>query len=318
MPSLSRLKNPNTLVFITGLIAVIVMALTVPRFLTMRNISMLVVQASSTGIMAIGLTFVIITSGIDLSLPTLMALSAIVGCIVMASTQNVILGVVVILGIGVLVGCLNGFSVSKLKMIPMIVTLAIATVNGGISNWLTSAQSIGGLPPSFSEIFNGSIYNVPVQALILIVFAGAMHLLLAHTIFGRELFAVGVNERTARVNGVKTSRIIFLVYVISGFTAGLAGILGAAKLNSAGPTMGPQSMFLDVVCAVVLGGASVMGGSGSIIGTVIGSLFIAIISNVMNLLNVDFFIIFLVKGSIIIVITFVDVLRNRARIGRRE
>ncbi len=178
------------------------------------------------------------------------------------------------------------------------------------------AQSVGGLPSSFSLVFNGQLLGVPVQAIILIVFAIVMHQVLSRTIFGRHLFAVGVNEKTARVNGVKTDRIIFLVYVISGFTAGMAGILGAAKLSSAGPTMGPQSMFLDVVCAVVLGGASVMGGSGSIIGTVIGSLFIAVISNVMNLMNVDFFITYLFKGAIIVVITYIDVLRNRA--GNRE
>lgn len=314
----ARLRNPNTIVFLVGTVAVLILAVVVPRFLTFRNISAVIVQASSTGVMAIGLTFVIITSGIDLSLPTLMALSAIIGCMVMSSTQSVVLGLLVTLAVGLAVGCLNGFSVSRLKMIPMIVTLAIATINWGASNWMTGAQSVGNLPPAFSHIFNGSVLGLPVQAVILVLFAAVMHLLLTQTIFGRDLFAVGVNERTARVNGVKTDRIVFLVYVISGFTAGLAGILGAAKLNSAGPTMGPQSMFLDVVCAVVLGGASVMGGSGSIVGTVIGSLFIAVISNVMNLMNVDFFITYLAKGAIIIAIVFVDVLRNRARIGGRE
>lgn len=310
---MTRLKNPNTIVFLVGMALVIVIALAVPRFLTFRNIAAVVVQASSTGIMAIGLTFVIITSGIDLSLPTAMALSAIIGCSVMASTQSVFLGVAVMIAIGAVIGCFNGFSVARLKMIPMIVTLAVATINGGLSNWLTGAQSVGGLPPHFSGIFNGQIFGVPVQALVLLIYAAVMHLILTRTIFGRHLFAVGVNERTARVNGVKTNRIIFLVYVISGFSAGLAGVLGAAKLSSAGPTMGPQAMFLDVVCAVVLGGASVMGGSGSIIGTVIGSLFTAVISNVMNLMNVDFFITYLFKGAIILSIVYIDVLRNRMR-----
>ncbi len=127
---MTRLKNPNILVFIVGLAAVLIIALVVPRFLTFRNIAAVIVQASSTGIMAIGLTFVIITSGIDLSLPTTMALSAIVGCSVMASTQSVLLGVLVMLLMGVAVGCLNGYSVARLKMIHMILTLAIATING--------------------------------------------------------------------------------------------------------------------------------------------------------------------------------------------
>ncbi|MEG1394007.1 MAG: ABC transporter permease, partial [Christensenellaceae bacterium] len=210
------------------------------------------------------------------------------------------------------VGCFNGFSISKLKMVPMIVTLAVATMALGVSNWFTEARSISGMPESFSNIFAGDVFGIfPMPALILIVVAIIMHLLLSKTIFGRQLFQVGVKESTAKVNGVKTSKIIFLVYVIAGLMAGLAGILAAARLNSAGPSMGPQTMFMDIVAAVVIGGASVAGGKGTILGTIIGSILMGIISNVMNLLNVDYFVTLVIKGSIIILVTYFDVLRNK-------
>lgn len=310
-PFAKKLKNPNVILLIAGVVMIAVVAIAIPKFLALDNIYSILVQACSTGLMAIGLTFVIITAGIDLSLPTLMALSGILGCSVMASTQSIPLGILVTLGIGAGVGALNGFSVAKLKMVPMIVTLAVATVNMGISNWFTGASSVAGMPAAFQTIFAGNVFGIPVQAIFLIVIAVFMHLLLSKTIFGRQLFQVGVNVQAAKVNGVKTDRITFIIYVISGLMAGIAGVFASAKLNAAGPSMGPQSSFNDIVCSVVLGGASVMGGKGTILGTLIGSIFIAIISNVMNLLNVDFFVTYIVKGAIIVLVTFFDVLRNK-------
>ena len=335
-PWYAKLKNPNTILLIIGIVAVALISILVPKFLTFRNISDVIVQASNTGLMAIGLTFVIITAGIDLSLPTVMGLSAILGCMVMQAlsgptgagmdpTLGSIIGALTILGIGGVVGCINGFSVAKLKMVPMIVTLAISTIALGTSNWVTGASSVAALPP-FKAIFASNVISIPIlgaegqvvdtfiipmQAIILIVVALIMHVLLAKTVFGRHLFQVGVNENTAKVNGVKTVKVVFLIYLICSLMAGLAGIIGAAKLGAAGPSMGPQDKFMDVVCATVLGGASVMGGKGTIIGTLIGSLFMAVIVSVMNLLNVDFFLTYVVKGGIIIIVTYIDVLRNK-------
>lgn len=315
-PWYSKLKSPNTVLVIAGIIFIAVISLAIPNFLSFRNISSIIVQISSTGLMAIGLTFVIITGGIDLSPPTVMALSAILGCSVMAGTGNTLLGILVMVGIATGIGCFSGFSVAKLKMVPMIVTLAISTIALGTSNWFTEAKSISGMPDSFSKTIAGDIFGLPVPAVIFIAVAVVMHLLLSKTRFGRYLFEVGVNERTARVNGVKTERIIFTTYVICGVMAGLAGMVASARLNSASANMGPQSMFMDIVCAVVLGGASVAGGKGTIAGTVIGSIIIAIISNVMNLLNIDFFITYIIKGAIIIIVTYLDVVRNKLKESR--
>jgi ribose/xylose/arabinose/galactoside ABC-type transport system permease subunit len=306
------LKDPNVVLLMAGIIFVTIVSLTVKNFLSLRNITSVIVQVSSTGLMAIGLTFVIITGGIDLSLPTVMALSAILGCSVMVKTQSIALGVIVILAVSAAIGCFIGFSIAKLKMVPMIVTLAISTMAFGTSNWYTAARSISGMPGEFKSVFAGSLFKmIPIPAVMLIAVAVTMHIVLSKNIFGRHLFQVGVNENTAKVNGVRTTKVIFSIYVISSLTAGMAGIIAAARLNSAGPSMGPQSMFMDIVAAVVIGGASVSGGKGSILGTIIGSIFMGVISNIVNLLGLEYFMILLVKGAIIIAVAWFDILRNR-------
>jgi ribose transport system permease protein len=310
-PLYAKLKNPNVLLLVVGVIIIVFISLFVPKFMTWRNISSVIVQASSTGLMAIGLTFVIITAGIDLSLPTAMAFSAIIGCMVMAKTQSVLLGVLVIILVAMAIGAFNGLSVAKFKMVPMIVTLAVSTIASGASNWITGAKSIGGLPASFKQIFSGDVLGVPTQAIILIIVAVIMHLLLSKTTFGQHLYQTGVNEKTAKVNGVNTDRVKFLIYLISGLMAGIAGVLGSAKLASAGPSLGTQDQFMDIVCATVLGGASVMGGKGTIAGTIIGSIFMSVISNVMNLYGVEYFITFVIKGATIILFTYFDLIRNK-------
>lgn len=303
--------NPNTIFLIIGILIVTAISIFVPNFMTWTNITGIASQASTTGLMAIGLTFVIITGGIDLSLPCAMAISSILGAMLMRNTQNTLIGIISIIVIAAAIGAFNGLSVSKLKMVPMIVTLAVQTVALGLSSWITGATSIGGLPSIFAKVFAGSIFGFPVSAIIYIAIAISMHFVLSKTIFGRHLYQVGVNEKTAKVNGVNTERIIFITYLISGIMAGIAGVITTARLNSAGPSMGTPDKFIDIVCGVVIGGGSVMGGKGTIIGTVLGSLFMVVISNVMNLYGIDYFITFIIKGGVIVLFTYFDVLRNK-------
>lgn len=312
--SMKKLLNGNTLMVALIVVMLVLMCLFIPRFMTTGNIFNLLIQATTIGLPAIGLTFILITAGNDLSLPTNMACSAILGCAIMQKTQNVALGVISIIAIAVLFGVINGFSVSKLKMVPMIVTLAVQTLNVGISEFYTQGISVGGLPKAFSKIFAGKIFGVvPISVLIFLAVAFGMHLILSKTVFGRHLFQTGINEKAARVNGVKTSRILFIIYVIGGAMAGICGVLTAARLNAAGPTMGPTSAFNNIICACVLGGSSVWGGKGTIMGTLIGSIAMALITNAMNLLRVDFFVTYVVKGIIIILACYLDVLRNTTK-----
>lgn len=312
--SMKKLLNGNTLMVALIVVMLVLMCLFIPRFMTTGNIFNLLIQATTIGLPAIGLTFILITAGNDLSLPTNMACSAILGCAIMQKTQNVALGVISIIAIAVLFGVINGFSVSKLKMVPMIVTLAVQTLNVGISEFHTQGISVGGLPKAFSKIFAGKLFGVvPISVLIFLAVAFGMHLILSKTVFGRHLFQTGINEKAARVNGVKTSRILFIIYVIGGAMAGICGVLTAARLNAAGPTMGPTSAFNNIICACVLGGSSVWGGKGTIMGTLIGSIAMALITNAMNLLRVDFFVTYVVKGIIIILACYLDVLRNTTK-----
>lgn len=312
--SMKKLLNGNTLMVALIVVMLVLMCLFIPRFMTTGNIFNLLIQATTIGLPAIGLTFILITAGNDLSLPTNMACSAILGCAIMQKTQNVALGVISIIAIAVLFGVINGFSVSKLKMVPMIVTLAVQTLNVGISEFYTQGISVGGLPKAFSKIFAGKLFGViPISVLIFLAVAFGMHLILSKTVFGRHLFQTGINEKAARVNGVKTSRILFIIYVIGGAMAGICGVLTAARLNAAGPTMGPTSAFNNIICACVLGGSSVWGGKGTIMGTLIGSIAMALITNAMNLLRVDFFVTYVVKGIIIILACYLDVLRNTTK-----
>lgn len=309
-----KLKNENAVLILLVIVSMIVFGITVPNFMTVGNIFNLLVQASTIGLPAIGLTFILITAGNDLSLPTNMACSAILGCAIMQKTQNTLLGVLAILAAAVRFGVINGFSVAKLKMVPMIVTLAIQTLNVGISEFYTQGTSVGGLPQSFYRIFASPLFGVvPVSVLIFLLTAFIMHQILTKTVFGRELFQTGINEKAARVNGVNTTRILFVIYVIGGFMAGISGVLTAARLTAAGTSMGPVSAFNNIICACVLGGASVWGGKGTILGTLIGSIVMAIITNVMNLLNVNFFVTYVVKGMIIILVCYLDVLRNQEK-----
>jgi len=306
-----KLKNPNVLLLIVGVLLFVIISIIVPNFLTVRNITNIISQSSTNGLMAIGLTFVIITKGIDLSLPTNMAFSAIIGSMVMAMTQSGILGFLVICGVAVAIGVINGISVSKFRMVPMIVTLAVSTIIAGSSNWITGARSVGGLPQAYRNIFAGDILGIPTQAIIFIVIAVIMHLFLSKTKFGQDVYQTGVNEKAAKVNGVNIGRIKFLVYVISGLMAGITGVLVSARLGSAGPSIGTQDQFLIIVCATVLGGASVTGGKGTILGTVIASIFMTVITNAMNLYGVDHFITFVIMGAIIVVFTYFDLVRNK-------
>lgn len=312
--SMKKLLNGNSLMVILIVVMLVLMCLFIPRFMTAGNIFNLLIQATTIGLPAIGLTFILITAGNDLSLPTNMACSAILGCTIMQKTQNVALGVISIIVIAVAFGVINGFSVSKLKMVPMIVTLAVQTLNVGISEFSTQGVSVGGLPKAFSKIFAGKIFGVvPISVIVFLAVAFGMHLILTKTVFGRHLFQTGINEKAARVNGVKTSRILFIIYVIGGLMAGICGVLTAARLNAAGPTMGPTSAFNNIICACVLGGSSVWGGKGTILGTLIGSIAMALITNAMNLLRVDFFVTYVVKGIIIILACYLDVLRNTTK-----
>lgn len=292
-------------------IVVVLVSLSVPRFFTARNILNIAFQTSGTGLMAIGLTAVLITGGMDLSLPSVMALSGILGAMFMSSGGNPVIGILIMLLTGSVWGALNGFAVARLRMIPFVVTLSTMVIATGASVWVTNATSVGGLPESFTDTVTAPVAGVPVPVLLLFVVVILAQVFMTRSLYGRWLYAVGQNAKTARVSGVPTDLVIFGCYVASGFMAGLAAVVLTARLMSAAASMGKETVVLDIISSAVVGGVSIYGGKGSPIGAVLGALFITSITNSMNLLGVSYFTTLLIKGCIIIVAVAIDSLRRR-------
>lgn len=293
------------------ILVVVVVSLAVPRFLTARNIVNIAFQTSGIGLMAIGLTAVLITGGIDLSIPSVMALSGILGAMFMRAGGHPLIGALIMLVAGSAIGAFNGFAVARLKMIPFVVTLSTMVIATGTSVWVTNATSVGGLPASFVDTVTTRLFGIPAPVYLLFIVVVITQILITRSIFGRWLYAVGKNIKTARVSGIPADAVIFGAYVFSGLMAGLAAVVLVARLESAAASMGRENVVLDIISSAVVGGVSIYGGVGTPVGAVLGALFITSITNSMNMLGVSYFTTLLIKGSIIIIAVGVDSLRRR-------
>ncbi|MCD6156369.1 MAG: ABC transporter permease, partial [Candidatus Atribacteria bacterium] len=264
-----------------------------------------------TGILAIGMTFVIITAGIDLSVASNLALTAMVGALMMHQTGSVLLSFLLMLAVGFGIGAFNGILISKLRMVPFIVTLGMLSLARGLAMLTTRGRSVYDFPPIVTKIGSGEIYGIPVAGLITVGLYLIAWYLLNRTVFGRSVFLVGSNPRAARLSGINVESIKSSVYVLSGLCGALAGFIQIGRLNAAKPSMA-YGLELDVVSAVVLGGTSLFGGKGSIIGTLCGAFIIVLIRNAMVLFEVSVYYHQVVKGIVIFIAVFIDVVRSGA------
>lgn len=285
---------------------IVILGLIVPHFLTTRNIINILRQASALGLMAIGITAVLIGGGIDLSIPPLMALGGILGAMYMRGGGSPILGGLIMIAVCTLGGMINGYAVAYLRMIPFVVTLSMMYIAMGASIWLTREISIAGLPRSFTDTIMGDIWIIPVPVVFLLVVTAGVTFLMRNNLYGRWLYAVGSKPETARSLGVPKDRIIFGTYAFSGFFAGLAAIITTARLLSASSRMGSEGVVLNVIASAVVGGVSIYGGTGSPLGAVIGAILITLIGNIMNLMRVTYFMTLVVKGCVIIAVIALD------------
>jgi ribose transport system permease protein len=277
-----------------------------PVFFEPRNLINVLVQASMLSILALGMTVVMVGGGIDLSLPANMALSAILGSMAMIAADSVLLGCLVMLACGAAIGAFNGFAVARLRMIPFVVTLAMMTMAGGFSVWITGSVSVSAQPERFFDVFLSRPFGVPMAILIAVAALVVVQAFMGLTRFGWQVYAVGTNPAAARISRVPVERVLFMTYVISGLMAGLAAIVVTARLGSASANVGNDSVILDVVTACVIGGVSIYGGVGRPVGAVLGALVVLILGNVFNLLGVSFFVSLMVKGAIIIALVALD------------
>lgn len=255
-----------------------------PKFLTVQNFLNLLQQSSVTGIMAIGMTFVILVAGIDLSVGSIAALSGMVVAILLVAGWPIPLAILMALAAGGLLGLVSGFLSTKFVIPAFITTLAMMVSARGLALLVTNGQPVYGLPEAFSFLGAGFIGKVPVSGIIWIVLTIVAALVLKYTPFGRNLYAVGGNPEAAHLSGVRVSRHLISVFVISGILSGLAGVVLASWLTVGQPSAS-SGAELNAIAAVVLGGTSLAGGVGGVVGTFAGVLLMSIITNIFNLVG---------------------------------
>jgi ribose/xylose/arabinose/galactoside ABC-type transport system permease subunit len=299
------------LVFLLALMAIF--AILEPRFLDATNLFNVMRQISITGLIALGMTFVILTAGIDLSVGSLLAFAAIVAAgVVKGSTGNTLsldpdaiighpwyFGLLTAIAIGLAGGLLQGLAITRLAVPPFVVTLGGLSAFRGLTLWYSNGGPISGFERDVRWWGQGQIGPVPVPVIIFLAAALVCHIILRYTRYGRHVYAVGGNVEAARLSGLAVERIILSVYVVVGFFAGLAGFVLSARLNSAEAVAG-IGYELTVIASVVIGGTSLFGGSGSIGGTVIGAILIGVLVNGLVLNNVSSYIQQIIIGLIII------------------
>ena len=285
-----------------------------PHFFTAENLLNVSLQVSITAIIAAGMTFVILTAGIDLSVGSLVALAGILATSVIKIDLPVYLSLSLGILIGILFGVLSGFIagvfVTKFKITPFIVTLALMTIWRGTAFVYTEGRPIWELPEAFSYLGGGRIIGIPVPTIIMVIVFIVSHIVLTKTRFGRYVYAVGGNLEAARLAGIKTNKILISVYIISGVLSAIAGVLLASRINSGQPNAGLM-YELDVIAAVVVGGTSLFGGRGTIIGTFLGAMLIAVLRNGLNLLNVRSYVQQVIVGVVILFAVLLDQLRKK-------
>ncbi|WP_314650063.1 ABC transporter permease [uncultured Microbacterium sp.] len=311
-----RRQVQQSLAFGTLVVLFIFFSLASPNFLTWNNVSGILLSTAVIGILALGTTFVIITGGIDLSLGTGMAL-----CSVMTGVFITNMGLPVVVGVlggiltGILMGLVNGLNITFLRLPPFIATLAMMMIAGGLALVISGVAPIyfSSSAPDFKQIALGTLIpGLPNAVLITLVLAVVAYLVLSKTLLGRYTFAIGSNEEATRLSGVNTRRWTIFVYMFAGAFTGIAGVIIASRLDSAQPQIG-TGYELQAIAAVIIGGTSLLGGRGSILGTVIGALIMSVLVNGLRIMSIQSEWQNIVVGVVILIAVFFDSLRNRAR-----
>jgi inositol transport system permease protein len=282
-----------------------------PTFLTEGNLTNVLRQVVVVSLLACGVTFIIILGHIDVSLGSVLALTGTVAASVMSLTQSLPLAVAAGLALGMLTGVINGFVVTYFKIPSFIMTLAMTTVARGAVLLYTGGVPVSNLG-NFKVIGQGSLGVIPISVLILLFVVGISWMLLNKTKFGRYVYAVGGNQKAALASGINTDRILMKAFILNGVLCAVAGIVFMSRVNSGQPAGGLSYEF-DAITAVVVGGTSLMGGTGTITGTIVGALIIGVINNILNLLNVSSYWQQIIKGLIIAVAVILDVKTKTAR-----
>jgi ribose transport system permease protein len=289
---------------------VVLMVVIAPNFASVSNLLNIARSISINAILAAGMTLVILTAGIDLSVGSILAVAGVGSVLAAGSGMPAWLAVLAGVGAGCLAGALNGVLTAYLGLAAFIVTLGTMTALRGLAYTMTDGQPIVDNGLAFRDLGNGYLAGIPVPVVVMLVVYAAIWFLLERTRFGRQVYAVGGNPEAARLAGINVRRVLTSVYVIAGGCAGLAGVVFAARVVSAQPTAG-TGYELDAIAAVVLGGTSLAGGRGRLYGTLVGSVILGVLSTGLILLNVQFFTQLLIKGAVIVLAIAIDGLKQR-------
>jgi ribose transport system permease protein len=315
-PFLFALNNAPLLLFAVVLAMFGMMS---PKFLAGDNLVNILIQTSATGIVATGMTFVLLTAGVDLSVGAIMFVGAAVAGKMVLAGQPLPLALAAMLGIGMVFGAINAVFITSLRIVAFIVTLAMLFVGRGFALWITETRAMN-LPENFLHLGSARVAGIPLPVVTLAVVVVVAHVVLAYTPFGRQIYALGNSPDNARKAGVRSGRILFAVYVISGFCAALGGIISLAQLGAVSPKFGLDYEF-KAIAAAVLGGTSLFGGRGKVFpGTVLGAVLIQSVENGLNILNADPYLYPLITSAIIFVAVLLDSARNHllATLSRRR
>lgn len=304
------IKIIPVLLLIVGIVYIGIMN---PYFLKINNLISVLLATTTLALMSIGMTLVLITGGIDLSIPPVMALSAIIGTMFMSQGGNWLLALIIMLGIGVFCGAVNGFAIAYLNMIPFVVTLSLQMITYGACLWIAGGTGVTGISGTFRNVVMVKLGIVPFPIILMFLLMFVTQLLLKRSYLGRQLYITGTNDKMANVSGIPAKKVVFSAYVLSGLLASIAGIIYVARMSAASVSMGDDTVVTDIVGAAVIGGASTNGGLGSAAGAVFGAIFINILGNAANMLNISYNMTLMTKGFIIILFVALDVWRR----GRR-
>jgi ribose transport system permease protein len=283
------------------------------RFSTVENLQTILVAAAPFALIALGQTLVILTGGIDLSVGSIIAMAGMTAAAVAKAGHGLWVTVLSAIVVGLLAGAINGLLVSRADVPPFIATLGMLTAGSGIAYVIGGGAPINGLPADFGKIANTTILGLQIPVIVMIVGVIALGVIMRRTSYGMRVYAVGGNRMAAEIAGVNARRVLFSVYALSGLLAGLSGVMLSSRVISGPPTLG-QGYELDAIAAVVIGGASLMGGRGTVWGTALGLLLIQTLNNGLDILIVPAYWQSVIKGVLIVAAVAVDVWTTKRRV----
>ncbi|RGD63682.1 ABC transporter permease [Lachnospiraceae bacterium OF09-6] len=299
-------------IILTLIAMIIFFSVVTKSFLSAKNFANIARQISITGICSVGMTMVILTGGIDLSIGSVIGFTSAVAALMMSNGQPIILASVVSLALGVIIGVINATCINYLQIPAMIATLGTQISLRGAVYLVTGGMPVYGLPESFKVLGQGSIGIIPISMIIMVIVFIIGYIILNKMVFGRKIYGIGGNAETARLSGVNVKKEIYKIYMLVGFFGSLAGLILMSRVNSGQPSAG-DGYEMDIITAVVLGGVSVSGGEGKITKVIIGVIFMGVLANGMMMMNINEYWQRVVKGLVLLAAVAVDIrTKNKA------